>query len=350
MSLLEYQAKNILSEYGVNVQKFIVRSDESAANYPTSLSSDSYIIKAQIAAGGRGKGMFPELAGSSIKSGIQFSRSFEEAVNIADAMNGKALVTAQTPSQGEIVRQVMIAEAIPQLQNEGYLALTLKDTGPVILCSAQGGVDIENVPRGEIFEFPIDSIEQEEVIKRIFPNETSQEIIQTGVEQMKRLLKCFFEKDLTLLEVNPFAITPEGKLICIDAKIEIDDNALFRHEHFKKLTQGKPNDNFVKLDDGNLGIVVNGAGLAMATMDLAKLHGARPANFLDLGGKATTESIAKAIQKVACGKNVASILVNIFGGIVRCDEVAMGILESQIDIPIVARLCGIKITLYRRNE
>ena len=351
LSLLEYQAKQLLSEYNINLQKFMVLFEDTATSRPQStLLSGSYIVKAQIAAGGRGKGKFPELEGSQINSGIQFSQFLEEAMSIAAAMKGKSLVTAQTPPQGEIVRQVMIAEAIPKLQNEGYLALTLKNGGPVILCSAHGGMDIEQVPREEIFEFPIDHVDHENVMKKIFPHAKSKEIIQKGVEQLKRLLKCFFEKDLTLLEINPFAITPKGDLICVDAKVEIDDNALFRQEQCEKFIDEKQNDNFLQLTDGNLGIVVNGAGLAMATMDLVRLHGTRPANFLDLGGKATTESIAKAIQKVASSKNVTSILVNIFGGIVRCDEVAKGIIESQIDLPIVARLCGINNSLFCRNE
>jgi succinyl-CoA synthetase beta subunit len=336
LSLLEFQAKQLLSEYGVNVQKFIVASGEPMSG-KSQITTGPYIIKAQIAAGGRGKGRF--LDGTFAGSGIQFRDSFADAMDIASMMRNKALITAQTPPQGEIVKQVMIAEAVPKLQNEGYLAFTLKNSGPVILASARGGVDIEQVPRDEIFEFPVENSDLEGIVKKIFPNAATKEIIQTGKDQLMRLQKCFFANDLTLLEINPFAITPNGQVICIDAKVEIDDNALFRQTQFKEIKKEHTSDNFVKLEDGNIGIVVNGAGLAMATMDLIKLNGAKPANFLDLGGKATAETIAKEIQRVE-GQGVAGILVNIFGGIVRCDEVARGLIESGISCPIVARLCG----------
>ena len=350
LSLLEFEAKRLLSKQGVNTQRFFTLQEQSTSSNSSNLQSDEYVIKAQVAAGGRGKGHFPQVP--QLKSGILFSQNLKEAVELARAMNGQKLVTVQTGPAGEVVQEVMVAESVPELLAEAYVAFILQRGRAVLLASHRGGVDIESVPREDIFELDVEGCDWKQAAAILFPQHSGNHALMDKVaNQLQFLKQSFYGKDLLQLEINPFCIVKQQSneldVMCIDAKVEVDDNALFRCDFVNSASH--QNSNFVKLDGGNLGCVVNGAGLAMATMDIVKLHGGAPANFLDLGGKATPESIRDCVLQASAG--VQGVFINIFGGIVRCDDVATGLLMAKRELPqdlrMVVRLNGTNSAVAR---
>lgn len=318
---------------------------------------EDMVIKAQVLAGGRGKGTFD----SGLKGGVKLISSPYEARMYAEQMLGHKLITKQTGAQGKEVTAVYVVER-EFVRREAYLAI-LMDRGsqaPMIVASPQGGMDIEGVAKEtpeQIHSFKVD-INQgvtDELATEVAKNlGFSSKSTAQAAETVKNLYKCFRDKDATQIEINPLSETTEHEVLAMDAKLNFDDNASFRQEEvwkWRDLTQEDPQEveaaasnlNFIKLD-GNIGCLVNGAGLAMATMDIIKLYGGDPANFLDCGGGATAQAIEKAFQLITSDSKVTAIFVNIFGGIVRCDNIAKGLIavtqNMNLTIPIVARLQG----------
>lgn len=352
MNLHEYQAKALFREYGLPVPNGeIAHNVEDALNVANRLSKDyKLVVKAQVHAGGRGKA-----------GGVVLVDNREKLENAVKTLIGTRLVTYQTDASGQPVHSVLLEEP-SAIAKELYLGAVLDRSSRrvVIMASTEGGVDIETVAEKtpeKIFRLTIDPLVQvmpfqcREVGFRLGLND---EQIKAFVPLLMGLGRMFVEKDLSLLEINPLVITKEGGLLCLDGKVVIDDNALFRHPELKSLRDPSQEDerenraiewelNYIPLD-GDIGCMVNGAGLAMATMDVIKLHGGEPANFLDVGGGATKERVSEAFKIILSDEKVKGILVNIFGGIVRCDLIAEGILsavkEVGIHIPVVVRLEG----------
>lgn len=351
MNLHEYQSKTLFAEYGVPVpNNRVVSSADDVAAACAELSTDKWVVKAQVHAGGRGKA-----------GGVKLTDSVAEATKITASMLGTKLVTIQTDADGQPINQVLIEETC-NIANELYLSAVLDRASQrvVIMASTEGGMDIE-----EVAEHTPEKILKTAInpLTGLMPYQCRDLAFSLGLEgkQIKQftqvlsgLAKLFVEKDLALIEVNPLVVTAEGDLLCLDGKINIDSNALYRHPELQALQDESQEDerenraqewelNYVALD-GDIGCMVNGAGLAMATMDLVKLHGGDPANFLDVGGGATKERVTEAFKIILSDKNVKVVLVNIFGGIVRCDLIAEGIIaaveEVQLSIPVVVRLEG----------
>tara|TARA_B100001250_G_scaffold403080_1_gene417122 strand:+ start:462 stop:1652 length:1191 start_codon:yes stop_codon:yes gene_type:complete len=361
MNIHEYQGKNILSNYGVTVQRgYVAESPDSACSMAEKLSNETgtnfFVVKAQVHAGGRGKG-----------GGIKLAKSIDEVRIHAENIIGMNLVTPQTSKEGKKVNQVLIAEDVyypgPKEISEMYVSVLLnRKTGRnIIVYSSEGGVDIE-----EVAENTPNKIFKEEVDPRIgLTNKQCENIANNlGLEGDANINMCEFidslytaynESDASLFEINPVIKASDDKIIAVDAKVTLDENAAFRHpdhqemrdfreENSLEVEASQSNLSYVKLD-GNVGCIVNGAGLAMATMDIIKLAGGNPANFLDVGGTADASRVEKAFRIILKDKNIKAILVNIFGGIVRCDRVAQGIVDAyenigQIDVPIIVRLQG----------
>lgn len=351
MNLHEYQSKALFAEFGVPVpNNRIVRNAADVAAACAELNTEKWVVKAQVHAGGRGKA-----------GGVKLTDSVAEASQFAKDMLGTYLVTIQTNAQGQPINQVLVEETC-NIANELYLGAVLDRASQrvVIMASTEGGVEIEKVAHEtpeKILKASIDPL------TGLMPYQCRELAFGMGLQgkQIKQfthilngLAKLFVEKDLSLIEVNPLVVTKEGDLLCLDGKINIDDNALYRHPELQALQDKSQEDerenkakewdlNYVHLD-GNIGCMVNGAGLAMATMDLVKLHGGDPANFLDVGGGATKERVSEAFKIILSDSNVKVILVNIFGGIVRCDLIAEGIIaaveEVKLSIPVVVRLEG----------
>jgi succinyl-CoA synthetase beta subunit len=351
MNLHEYQSKALFAEFGVPVpNNRIVRNAADVAAACAELNTEKWVVKAQVHAGGRGKA-----------GGVKLTDSVAEASQFAKDMLGTYLVTIQTNAQGQPINQVLVEETC-NIANELYLGAVLDRASQrvVIMASTEGGVEIEKVAHEtpeKILKASIDPL------TGLMPYQCRELAFGLGLQgkQIKQfthilngLAKLFVEKDLSLIEVNPLVVTKEGDLLCLDGKINIDDNALYRHPELQALQDKSQEDerenkakewdlNYVHLD-GNIGCMVNGAGLAMATMDLVKLHGGDPANFLDVGGGATKERVSEAFKIILSDSNVKVILVNIFGGIVRCDLIAEGIIaaveEVKLSIPVVVRLEG----------
>lgn len=351
MNLHEYQAKRLFADYGLPVPKGIVaRSVEEAVTAMTQLGQDKVVVKAQVHAGGRGKA-----------GGVKIVTSREQMEEVARELLHKRLVTYQTNEHGQPINELLIEE-VSAIKKELYLGAVLDRSSQrvVIMASTEGGVDIEKVAEEtpeKILKVTIDPL------LGVMPYQARDIGFHWGMtpEQIKQLTtiliglgKMYVECDLSLLEINPLVITESGNLLCLDGKINIDDNALYRHPALNDLRDARQEDereirarewelNYIALD-GNIGCMVNGAGLAMATMDLIKLHGGEPANFLDVGGGATKERVTEAFKIILSDQNVKGVLVNIFGGIVRCDLIAEGILsavaEVGIKIPVVVRLEG----------
>lgn len=351
MNLHEYQAKRLFADYGLPVPKgVVVRSVEEAVNAITLLGSERLVVKAQVHAGGRGKA-----------GGVKVINGRDEMEKVARDLLHKRLVTYQTNEDGQPINELLIEE-VSAIKKELYLGAVLDRSSQrlVIMASTEGGVDIEKVAEEtpeKIIRITIDPL------LGVMPYQARDLGFHWGltVEQVKQLTtilvglgKMYVECDFSLLEINPLVITESGDLLCLDGKINIDDNALYRHPDLNDLRDARQEDdreirarewelNYIALD-GNIGCMVNGAGLAMATMDLIKLHGGDPANFLDVGGGATKERVTEAFKIILSDKNVKGVLVNIFGGIVRCDLIAEGILsavaEVGIKIPVVVRLEG----------
>ncbi len=362
MNVHEYQAKQILEAHGVNVQRGEVAatSDEAEA-IARQLNCQLYIVKAQIHAGGRGKG-----------GGVKLAKSPEEVREHADAILGMQLVTPQTGPAGKLVRKVLVAEA-SDIERELYLGMVIDrtDSRLVLMGSEEGGVDIEEVAATrpeKILKQTIDpaiGLPAFQARQLAFDLNIPRELVNKAADLMIGLYNAFVDSDCSLAEINPLAITKtdDGQdIVALDAKLNFDDNALWEHEEIgamrdpneedaRELEAGKSGLSYISLD-GNIGCMVNGAGLAMATMDLIQLHGGEPANFLDVGGGATTETVTHAFRLILADEKVQAVLVNIFGGIMQCDVIANGIIEAvkQVDltVPLVVRLEGTNVELGKQ--
>ncbi len=365
MNIHEYQAKELLKGYGVTVPDGHVAwtSDEAAAA-AGKLPGAVYVVKAQIHAGGRGAGHFAD--DPSGKGGVRLARSVDEVKAAAEAMVGHTLVTKQTGPHGRVVRRVYV-EAGCDIARELYLSLLVdRVTGRVTLvASAEGGMEIEEVAANHPEKILRVSIDPAAGISGFHARRLSNRLGLTGKQTaalgrfVPALYAAFTGLDCSIIEINPLVVTGAGDVIALDAKISFDDSALFRHPELTKLRDEAEEDpkeleaakyelNYVALD-GTIGCMVNGAGLAMATMDIIKLYGASPANFLDVGGGATKERVTAAFKIILSDPNVEGILVNIFGGIMRCDVIAEGVVaaarEVQLSVPLVVRLEGTNVAL-----
>jgi succinyl-CoA synthetase beta subunit len=354
MNIHEYQAKELLREYGAPVSDGrVAETPQQAAAHAQTLGGESFVVKAQIHAGGRGKG-----------GGIKLVKTLQELHAEADRMLGKPLVTPQTGPKGRLVRRVYIVKDAT-IARELYLSLLVdRVTGRVaFVASTEGGVNIEEVAAKtpeKIATLTVDPATGVSAFHgRVIASALKLEgdLAKQCAALIKALYKLFVEKDASLIEINPLIVTKEGKLHCLDAKIGFDDNALFRHPDIAELRDIHEEDpaeveaskhdlSYVKLE-GSIGCMVNGAGLAMATMDIIKLYGGEPANFLDVGGGATKERVTEAFKIILSDPNVKAVLVNIFGGIMRCDIIAEGIIaavrETNIAVPLVVRLEGTNV-------
>lgn len=362
MNLHEYQGKEILSKYGVKVQRGIVATTpdeavEAAKKLTEQTGTGWHVVKAQIHAGGRGKG-----------GGVKLAKNLDEVKQKASEIIGMQLITPQTSAEGKKVHQVLIAEDVyypGEAQTEEFYVSVLLNRAKgknMIMYSTEGGMDIEEVAEHtpeKIFIEEIDpavGLQGFQARKIAFNLGLSGEAFKDGVKFITALYKAYESIDASLFEINPVLKTSDNQIMAVDAKVTLDDNSLFRHKDLAELRDTREEDateveageaglNFVKLD-GNVGCMVNGAGLAMATMDIIKLSGGNPANFLDVGGTADAERVEKAFRIILKDENVKAILINIFGGIVRCDRVAQGILDAYknmgdaIQVPIIVRLQG----------
>jgi succinyl-CoA synthetase beta subunit len=362
MKIHEYQAKAILKKYGVAVPRGeMAESREEAEPIAKSLRSagaTGVVVKAQIHAGGRGKG-----------GGVKIAKSVQEAGDLAVKMLGMTLVTHQTGPEGRIVRRLLIEETLP-IEKELYIGILVDrvEGKPVFMASAAGGMDIEQVaaerPEAILREYidPGMGLEAFQARKLGFQLGLKPQLINQAVQFMSGLYKVFEGTDGSLVEINPLITTIDGRLFALDAKITFDDNALFRHPDLRELrdiTEEDPLEveaskyslNYIKLD-GNVGCMVNGAGLAMATMDIIKYAGGMPANFLDVGGGANAEQVTHAFEILLSDKHVKAVLINIFGGILRVDTLATGVVEAakktHIQLPIVLRLEGTNVEAGRQ--
>ncbi len=364
MNIHEYQAKALLRSYGAPVSdgRVVLRAEE-AKTAAGEMDGPLWVVKAQIHAGGRGKGSFKE-ADAGDKGGVRLAKSVEEAAEEAKKMLGRTLVTHQTGPAGKQVNRIYIEDG-SGIETELYLALLVdRATSRVsFVCSTEGGMDIEEVAAStpeKILSFAVDPATGYQAFhgRRIaFMLGLEGKQVKQCVALMGTLYKMFMEKDMEMLEINPLIVTDGGDLKCLDAKMGFDGNAVYRHpdiaelrdtteEDPKELEASKYDLNYIALD-GEIGCMVNGAGLAMATMDIIKLYGAEPANFLDVGGGATKEKVTEAFKIITSDANVKGILVNIFGGIMRCDVIAEGVVaavkEVGLKVPLVVRLEGTNV-------
>jgi succinyl-CoA synthetase beta subunit len=357
MNLHEYQAKLLLQKYALATPIGAVSGDAAKAiEVAKNINSERYVVKAQIHAGGRGKA-----------GGVKLVKSLAEVEAVARALLGKTLVTYQNAPDGQIVNQVLIEETLP-IARELYLSMLVDRTLEriVVVASSAGGMDIEEIaanhPEQILQEVcdPLNGLVDFQARNLAFKLQIEQ--VAEFTKLLKGLYKLFKENDLALLEINPLIVTTDGKLVALDCKMSVDDNALYRQKTLNELRDWSQEDakeatahaaglNYIALN-GNIGCMVNGAGLAMATMDIIKLHGGAPANFLDVGGGASAEMVTKAFKIILEDKNVRAILVNIFGGIMRCDIIAEGIItavkEMGLTIPVVVRLEGTNVDLGKK--
>ena len=369
MNIHEYQAKAILREYGVPVAKGAVAfTPEEAMRSAQALPGPVWVVKAQIHAGGRGKGKFKEPEAGE-KGGVRLAKSVEDVGRFAKEMLGHTLVTLQTGPEGKAVKRLYIEDGSP-IKRELYLsALVDRATSRLaFICSTEGGMNIEDVAHNtpeKIVTLTIDpasGYSQFHGRKVAFALGLEGNQVKQCVKLIGDLARVVMEKDIALLEINPLIVTESGDLLCLDAKVNFDGNALFRHpdvvalrdldeEDPAEVEASKYDLSYVKLD-GKIGCLVNGAGLAMATMDIIKLYGEEPANFLDVGGGATKEKVTEAFKIILSDPNVKGILVNIFGGIMRCDIIAEGIIaasrELSLAVPLVVRLEGTNVELGKK--
>jgi len=350
MKIHEYQSKGLFKKFSIPVPEGEVADNKSQAGDIAKEIAKKVVVKAQVHAGGRGKG-----------GGIKVAANSKEAEQRANEIIGMNLVTHQTGPEGKQVRKVLIEEAL-DVEKELYLGMVIdRETSMItVIASEEGGVEIEKVAAEtpeKIIKVPIDpsvGIQSFQARKVAFALNLPKELIRDGSKLVINLYKLFIECDASLAEINPLVITKDNRLLAADAKVNFDDNALERQQNIKELRDineeepteveaSKYNLSYVKLD-GNVGCMVNGAGLAMATMDIIKHHGSMPANFLDVGGAASVERVENAFRILLSDKNVKAVLINIFGGIVRCDRVANGVIEAakrlDISVPIVVRLAG----------
>jgi succinyl-CoA synthetase beta subunit len=354
MKIHEYQGKELLRKFGVPVPRGVVaHTPEEAFNAAKELGTDVVVVKAQIHAGGRGKG-----------GGVKLAKSPEEARELASQILGMKLVTHQTGPEGQEVRVLLVEEGLP-IDKEFYLGIVLDRASgrPVFMASSAGGMDIEEVAAHtpeKILKETIDpaiGFRAYQARKLAFGLGLPADLINQAAKFMQSLYTAYEQMDATLLEINPFLLTKDKRLIALDAKVNFDDNAMFRHKDFadlRDLNEEEPLEieaskfdlNYIKLD-GNIACMVNGAGLAMATMDIIKLAGGEPANFLDVGGGASQERVEAAFKILLADENVEAVLINIFGGIVRCDMVARGVVGAAknlgLSLPVVVRLEGTNV-------
>ena len=351
MNIHEHQAKEILKEFGAPVSKgVVIKSIDEISDKIKQLKSKEFVLKAQIHAGGRGKA-----------GGVKLITSIDELKKEAQIMMGKVLVTHQTGPEGKKVKRLYIEEA-SDIAKEFYISCVVDRESSKIafISSTEGGMDIEKVAsetpnkiittKIELKE-EIDSLEVEKIIE---PFEFNDEQKVEAFKLIRALYKILIEKDASLIEINPLVVTKNKKIVCLDAKMNFDDNAIFRRPEilkFRDLNEEDPTEieaskhdlAYIKLN-GSIGCMVNGAGLAMATMDIIKLYGEEPANFLDVGGGASKEKVSEAFKLILSDKNVKGILINIFGGIMRCDVLAQGVVEAakeiKLSVPLVVRLAG----------
>ncbi|MDY7030937.1 MAG: ADP-forming succinate--CoA ligase subunit beta [Thermodesulfobacteriota bacterium] len=360
MKIHEYQAKMIFKDYGIPVPEGDVADTPEEAKKIAEKLGKKVVIKAQIHAGGRGKG-----------GGVKTADSPQEAEKVAGEILGMNLVTHQTGPEGRKVKKVLVEEAM-DIEKELYLGIVIDRSRdqeqPVIMASKAGGMEIEEVASKtpekiiKVGANPVSSFSGFQGRKIAYGLGLDKPAVGKASQIIAKLYKLFTEKDASLVEINPLMLTKDGDLLALDAKINFDDDGLYRHQDIKDLRdldEEEPLElqasdtgvNYIKLD-GNVGCMVNGAGLAMATMDLIKLAGGEPANFLDVGGGATAERIEKSFRILTSDKNVKAILVNIFGGILRCDRVASGVVEAaskmNLDLPMVVRLQGTNVEEGRR--
>ncbi len=369
MNIHEYQAKELLAKFGVPVPDgHAAMSAEEAVEAAKKLPGPLWVVKAQIHAGGRGKGKFKEL-GPDAKGGVRLAHSIDEVREHAEEMLGKTLVTVQTGPAGKQVQRLYITDGV-DIAKEYYLALLVdrESSRIAVVASTEGGMDIEAVAH--------DTPEKIETITidpatGLMPHhgravaaalKLDGDLAKQAAKVLAKLYDAFLGTDASQIEINPLAVTDKGQLLVLDAKVGFDSNAEFRHpdlEQLRDLSEEEPMEveaskydlAYIKLD-GNIGCMVNGAGLAMATMDIIKLHGGEPANFLDVGGGASQERVENAFRILLADENVKAVLINIFGGIVRCDMVANGVVAAAknlgVQIPIVARLEGTNVEEGRR--
>ncbi len=354
MKIHEYQAKAILAKHGVPVpQGQVIFKAEEAAGVAEGLGGGVVVVKAQIHAGGRGKA-----------GGVKLARSGSEAETIARELLGKTLVTYQTGPSGQKVQRLLVEEGLA-IDRELYLGLVLDRSSKriVLMVSQEGGVEIEKIAEehpekiNKVFINPSVGLQAFEAQKLGFALGLSGDSLKKGVRMMLALYNAFISTDASILEINPLIITKSGDLLALDAKMNFDDNALYRHADIRELRDIAEEDpleveaskfslNYIRLD-GTIGCMVNGAGLAMATMDIIKLSGGEPANFLDVGGGANAEQIKNAFRILMSDKNVKAVFINIFGGILRCDVLAAGVIaavkELGVPVPIVIRMKGTNV-------
>ena len=359
MKIHEYQAKAVLARFGVPVPRGDVAvSAAEAGEAARRLGGSVVVVKAQIHAGGRGKG-----------GGVKLARSPDEAEQIAGQMIGMTLVTHQTGPEGRRVSRVLVEEGL-QIDRELYLSVLIDRAAacPVAIASAAGGMDIEDVAANEPAKILKEYVDRGTGIvpfqarKLAFGMGLEGGAVQKLVKLLDAVYRAFIETDASLIEINPLILTKAGDLLALDAKVSFDDNALYRHPDLRELRDLGEEDpleveaskfslNYIRLD-GNIGCMVNGAGLAMATMDIVKLAGGEPANFLDVGGGATAEQIRNAFKILMSDKNVRAVLINIFGGILRCDVLAQGVIgavtELHVPVPIVIRMEGTNVEEGKR--
>lgn len=367
MKIHEFQGKELFRKAGVAVlDGHVARSPEEAAEAFKQLGGPIAVVKAQIHAGGRGKGTVVEVP---TQRGVQLVKSAEEAATVAKNLLGNKLVTIQTGPEGQTVRQVFV-EAGCDIARELYLGIVLDRAAsmPVLMVSSEGGVEIEKVAEEspeKIFKehfHPQIGLQSYQVRKLCWKLGIKGETIRSADKFMKGLCKLYVDLDCSMAEINPLVVTKSGQMLALDAKITFDDNALFRHKdllELRDLSEEEPAEvraqntglSYVKLD-GNIGCLVNGAGLAMSTMDIIQYHGGKPANFLDVGGGATADQVTEAFSIILSDPNVEGVLVNIFGGIARCSTIATAIIEASkrvgFKVPLVVRLEGTEVEQGRK--
>ncbi|XP_037087372.1 succinate--CoA ligase [GDP-forming] subunit beta, mitochondrial-like [Pollicipes pollicipes] len=366
LNLLEYQSKDLLDKHGVTVQKFkMAESAEQAKEAVKTFVPAEYVVKAQILAGGRGKGTFD----NGFKGGVHLTKDASNVPMLVSSMAGHRLRTKQTPKSGILVRKVMIAESVDILRETYFCILMDREyNGPVIIASPDGGVDIEEVAEktpDRLRTLPVDihqGVTDQMASELAAFLDFKGDLQAKAAGEIQALWKLFLAVDATQVEINPFIETPQGQVVAVDAKIQFDDNAEFRQREIfaqedtsesdpREVEAANHNLNYIGMD-GNIGCLVNGAGLAMATMDIIKLHGGEPANFLDCGGGVQEEQVKNAFQLLTSDPNVKAILVNVFGGIVNCATIANGIVNASksisLDLPLVVRLEGTNVEEARR--
>ena len=366
MNIHEYQAKELLDLFGVaNSPGGVASTPEEAEKIAASLNTQDLVIKAQIHAGGRGKGTFK----NGFKGGVHLCKTPAEIRDTAFKMLGETLVTHQTGEEGRVVRKVLVAQSV-EIQKELYFAILIDRaiSAPVVVASTEGGVDIEAVAEHtpeKIFHLPVDpliGLQPYQARKLAKMLEIPTPLLKNASALFENLYKLFIARDCSMVEVNPLVITKDNQVLALDAKFNFDDNALFRHpdvQAYRDIEEEDPREveaskhslSYIGLD-GNIACLVNGAGLAMATMDIIKHHGGEPANFLDVGGGASEQQVTEAFKILVADSRVKAILVNIFGGIMKCDVIAQGIINAvkavNLPVPLVVRLEGTNVDAGRK--